>query len=57
MKEVFIIIKQIGDLKEVLEEGYDNIDIARNKAKSIQDEIHSRGYTDFKVYYEPITIK
>ena len=57
MKEVFIIIKQIGELKEILEEGYLDYETAKLKAKEIQDEIHLRGYTDFKVYSFPITIK
>ncbi len=55
--EVFIIIKQIGDLKEILDVGYNNYDTAKTEAKRIQDEIHDRGYTDFKVYSQPVTIK
>lgn len=54
--EVFIIIKQIGDLIEILETGYTNQEMARNKAKEIQNDIHKRGYIDFKVYSMPIQI-
>jgi hypothetical protein len=56
MKDIFIIIKQIGDLKEILPDGYADYNTARDIAKKIQDEIHNRGYIDFKVYSQPINI-
>jgi hypothetical protein len=55
--EIFIIIKQIGDLKEILPVGYSDWETAKQSAKETREEIHGRGFTDFKVYSFPITIK
>lgn len=56
MENVHILIKQIGNLKEILNEGYANYLDAEEAASKLQSEIHSRGYTDFRVYVQSLKI-
>lgn len=56
MNPIYILIKQIGDLKEILPEAYTDYNIAFDKANTLQLEIHAKGYTDFKVKIQTVYI-
>jgi hypothetical protein len=53
---IYILIKQISDLKEILPDAYYEYKIAKDTAKAKQEEIHTKGYTDFKVYVQCLEI-
>lgn len=53
---IYILIKQIGDLKEILPEAYVDYSKADEIAEFKQAELLERGYTDFKIYTKIVNI-